>query len=162
MTYQTYENLSNLPSGSDFNQLSKAIKIATLAHDGQFDKGGMPYILHPLHVMNQVREYGEEAMIIAVLHDVVEDTCITLESLQEAGFSNRVLNAITYLTHRKEVSYDGYINIISLCFDKIIPRIKMEDIRHNSDIMRLKGLTEKDFKRIERYQKAFTLLKGVL
>ena len=74
-------------------QLSLAIKIATEAHYGQFDKGGKPYILHPLHLMNQLM-YDIQLATIAVLHDVVEDSDITLDDLDSMGFSPRILNAL--------------------------------------------------------------------
>ena len=136
-------------------QLGIAIKIATEAHHGQLDKTGKPYILHPLHLMNQLL-YDTELATIAILHDVVEDSGFTLEDLRKAGMSQRVLDAVDLLTHKEQHSYEDYIALISTSYDAI--RVKRKDLEHNSDITRLKGLRGKDLKRIEKYHRAFTHL----
>lgn len=136
-------------------QLGLAIKIAIEAHEGQFDKGGKPYILHPLHLMNQLM-YDTELATIAVLHDVVEDSKITHIKLAEMGFSWRVREAIDLLTHEHGRSYEEYIEGVCTNYDAI--RVKRKDLEHNSDITRLKGVSEKDLKRIEKYHKAFIRL----
>lgn len=139
-----------------WEQLSKAIGIATTAHAGQFDKGGKPYILHPLHLMNQLM-FDPELAAIAVLHDVIEDSKnIDLEYLYRNRFSLRVINAVVCLTHLPKDSYERYIIKIAKNYDAI--RVKRKDLQHNSDITRLKGVTDKDIKRMEKYHKAFLYL----
>ncbi len=136
-------------------QLSRAILIATMAHDCQYDKGGKPYILHPLHLMNQFM-FDIELATIAVLHDVIEDSNYTLFALSDAGFSKRVIEVLFLLTHQKNVPYEEYIDNMCDNYDAI--RIKRKDLEHNSDITRLKGVTEKDLARMEKYHKAFIKL----
>ena len=139
-------------------QLSLAIKIATEAHYGQFDKGGKPYILHPLHLMNQLM-YDIQLATIAVLHDVVEDSDITLDDLDSMGFSPRILNALNLLTHKHNQTYISYILKICGNYDAI--RVKRKDLQHNLDVTRLKnkdGLSHKDLQRITKYNKAFIKL----
>ncbi len=140
-------------------QLGLAIEIATRAHSGQFDKGGKPYILHPLHLMTQLL-FDSELAIIAVLHDVIEDShgLISLETLKAQGFSNRVTKALELLTHRRGDDYlKVYIKNISYNYDAV--RVKRKDLEHNSDITRLRGVSAKDLARIEKYHKAFMLLE---
>lgn len=140
---------------SHSEMLAKAISIASQVHEKQFDKGGRPYILHPLHLMNQVL-FDSELAIIAVLHDVVEDSDLTIEDLSETGFSERVTSALSLLTHSSEDSYEEYIDKIATNYDAI--RIKRKDLEHNSDITRLKGVRPKDLARVEKYHKAFIQL----
>ena len=85
------------------NMLGKAIEIAVTAHAGQLDKGGNPYILHPLWVMNKVRHLGETHMIVAILHDSVEDSDLTLEDIVDYGFSTKVIHALVLLTYQKSI-----------------------------------------------------------
>lgn len=135
--------------------LGKAITLATEVHSNQVDKGGMPYILHPLHLMNQCM-FDLELAMIAVMHDVVEDSDTTFDQLRSMGFTNRVVDALELLTHEEGDSYEDYINKICTNYDAI--RVKRKDLEHNSDITRLKGLRPKDFTRMEKYHKAFTKL----
>lgn len=145
------------------NMLAKAIALAAKVFESTLDKGGKPYILHCLWVMNNVRHLGEEAMIIAVLHDVVEDfkiTGITLEHLREMGFSTAVISGVAILTHDKEnVEYDEYIRLVGAYPDKRIKEIKKKDLEHNSKVTRLKGLRQKDFERLQKYCTAYEYLK---
>jgi (p)ppGpp synthase/HD superfamily hydrolase len=136
-------------------QLSIAIMVAAKAHLGQFDKGGKPYILHPLHLMNQLL-FDSQLATIAVLHDVVEDSKITLEELNEMGISPRVTSALHLLTHYPEQNYENYIEGICTNYDSV--RVKRKDLEHNSDITRLKGIELTDITRIEKYHKAFIRL----
>lgn len=143
--------------------LSKAILIATMAHDGQFDRGGNPYILHPLAVMHNIKRQGFdiETQCVAVLHDVLEDNPEwTLERLYKEGMSKTVLDSLSFLVHHHDVEYFAYIeamrhNIMSL-------RVKKADIEHNSDIRRLKGLRQKDFERLQKYSKAYVLVQKLI
>jgi (p)ppGpp synthase/HD superfamily hydrolase len=136
--------------------LDKAISIAAAAFEGKFDKGGVPYIMHCLHVMNGVKHLGTEAMIAAVLHDLIEDTDWTAENLIAAGFNPHTISIIVLLTHLKGESYDEYIMRVAV--SRRARAIKMADLRHNSDIHRMKGLSDKDFKRIEKYHRAYAFL----
>jgi (p)ppGpp synthase/HD superfamily hydrolase len=139
------------------NMLATAIRISTIAHMDQFDKAGKAYILHPLRIMFRLRTDDEELMQIAVLHDVVEDSKHwSLGKLLDAGFSSRVISALTLLTHREVVPYEEYIEEIGTNADAI--KVKKEDLRDNSDITRLKGVTEKDLLRMRKYHKAFVRL----
>lgn len=140
--------------------LGTAIRIAALSHEKQLDKGGNPYILHPLAVMTNLRTNDQELMAIAVLHDVIEDDAQwTCEKLAEQGMSDRVLEALRCLTHSKEESYEDYIKRISTNRDAT--RVKLEDLTHNMDLRRMKGLREKDFDRMVKYTKAYAFLSRV-
>ena len=138
------------------NMLGKAIEIASVAHSTQTDKGGKPYILHPLWVMDRVRHLGENYMIVAILHDVVEDTEWTIDQLVKEGFNQNVIYALCLLTHDTDVSYDEYIRQLSS--NKIARAVKLRDLEHNTKITRLKGLRKKDFERLEKYHRAYTYL----
>ena len=133
----------------------KAIKIAFDAHMGQVDKAGVPYILHPIHLAEQMET--EEECIVALLHDTVEDTDITFEQL-EKEFSKTVIDALRLLTHEKHVEYMEYVKKIK--DNPIARKVKLADLHHNSDITRLLEVTSKDLKRIEKYKKAINFLSN--
>lgn len=135
--------------------LALAIKLASDAHLGQFDKQGKAYILHPLHLMSQML-FDTELAIIAILHDVVEDSDTTIQDLIIEGFTSRVIDALRLLTHDPKDSYEKYIAGICTNIDAI--RVKRKDIAHNSSLTRLKGLRPKDHERMEKYSKAFIQL----
>lgn len=138
--------------------LSNAIAIASKAFENKFDKGGKPYILHCLHVMDKVKHLGEDAMICAVLHDLVEDCPEwSFDRLIEIGFSQEIVVILQLLTHRKETPYMDYIKAISV--HSIAKQIKKADIEHNTQVTRLKGLRKKDFDRLEKYFTAYEYLK---
>jgi (p)ppGpp synthase/HD superfamily hydrolase len=140
--------------------LSKAIEIVAKEFATKLDKGGNPYILHCLYVMNEVKEEGIDAMIVAVLHDIIEDTEIKpSELIHDYGFNFETITKISTLTHQKGESYMDYIKRVST--DDICRKIKLADLRHNSDITRIKGLTKKDFERMEKYHIAYEYLKKV-
>lgn len=130
--------------------LEKAIIIATTAHRGQVDKGGEPYILHPIRVMLSGKTKIEK--ICGVLHDVIEDTDITLEYLKNQGFSDEVLLSLDALTKRYSESYDKFINRI--LENEIACKVKQADLSDNMDLSRIKNPSEKDYKRIEKYRNA--------
>lgn len=138
------------------NMLGRAIEIAVTAHAGQVDKGGRPYILHPLWVMDKVRHLGDNYMIVAVLHDVVEDTDWTIMQLSEEGFDVKVIRALSLLTHDTDIPYDDYIKAIAM--NPIARAVKLRDLEHNTKVTRLKGLRKKDFDRLEKYHRAYTYL----
>lgn len=140
------------------SKLGLAISIAAQAFENKTDKGGNAYMLHCLWVMNKVRHLGEEAMITAVLHDLVEDTAWTLADLTKAGFSEDVIGDLFLLTHKKETPYMEYIKAISV--SPVATEIKKADLEHNSCITRLKGLRKKDHDRMEKYSIAFMYLSN--
>ncbi len=130
--------------------LDKAIVIATNAHHGQFDKGGKPYILHPLAVMNMLATEDEELMAIGLLHDVIEDTKVTYKDLRDAGMTERVIDGIRGMTKLPGQTLEEYKEQV---FDNIdTMKTKACDLRHNSDFRRLKGVSEKDIERMAKYQ----------
>ena len=137
------------------NQLELAIEVALRAHAGQQDKSGGPYILHPLHLMMQMDR--EEAQITAVLHDVVEDSSVTLADLAELGFSPAVLTAVDLLTHKKGQPYADYIQ--ELKHNDLARQVKLADLTHNMDMERLPSpLTDRDHERIAEYLRAWETL----
>lgn len=136
--------------------LELAIEVATQAHKGQLDKGGNPYILHPEAVAAALD--STENKIVAYLHDVVEDTEITLEDLKEMGFTYRIVNSIRILTKSKDISYEDYLKSVKK--DSNAWHVKMADIKHNMDISRIPEPTAKDFARIEKYKKALAFLES--
>jgi len=137
--------------------LDKAIRIASQAFEGVFDKGGEPYILHCLHVMNDTRHPSPIAKIVGVLHDLFED-CPEWneERLMGEGFSAEICQKLRLLSHDKSVSYDDYIAKIAM--DPICKEIKKADLRHNSNITRLKDVRKKDFDRLQKYSLAYKYL----
>ena len=137
--------------------LQRAIEIALEAHKGAVDKGGNPYILHPLRLMLQMD--SEEEMIVAILHDVVEDSeKWSFDKLHKEGFSKKIINSLRSVT--KENENEDYEKFIDRSVkDKIGRKVKIADISDNLDISRLKEVTDKDILRINKYKKALEKLK---
>jgi len=132
----------------------KAMQIAYAAHQGQTDKGGLPYIFHPYHLAEQMED--EVSCCVALLHDVVEDTDVTLEQLAQA-FPEAVIGPLKLLTHREDVPYFDYVRSIKA--DPIATRIKLADIAHNSDQSRCPDLTEEQLAYFRsKYEKAKAIL----
>lgn len=129
--------------------LNKMLVLATNAHAGQYDKGGNPYILHPLKVMHYLKSEDEELQCIALGHDVIEDTKATYVQLRELGITERIIEGIRALTKIPGETYDEYKERVFASEDAM--RVKMADLRHNTDIRRLKGVTEKDIARVAKY-----------
>ena len=130
--------------------LNKAIEIANRAHTGQVDKGGEPYILHPLRVMMSLT--NEVERICAVLHDVIEDSKLTFEDLRSEGFSEEILSALDCLTKRHGESYNDFIcRIIS---NETACRVKLADLSDNMNTARIKNPSEKDQERLIKYRDA--------
>lgn len=119
------------------DKLGKALEIAFNAHSGQVDKGGKPYILHPVRVA--LRCNNEDEKITALLHDVVEDTDITLDFLKENGFGQEVVDAIDCLTKRENEEYPEFIKRIS--GNRLATAVKINDLTDNMDTERLGGKT---------------------
>lgn len=137
--------------------LSKAIEIATEAHDGQVDKAGQPYIGHPLRVM--AMGTTEEEKIVGVLHDVVEDSDWTFERLTAEGFSSEVVDALRCVTKLSESEpYDKFIQRVKA--NPLAVKVKINDLTDNMDIRRLAYISEKDVKRLRKYLKAYKQLLG--
>ena len=133
----------------------KAMVIAYNAHANQFDKAGVPYIFHPIHLAEQMDT--ETECVVALLHDVVEDTKVTFEQL-EKEFSKEIIEILKLLTHDKETDYMEYVKIIKE--NPIAKKIKKADIIHNADETRLETITENDILRREKYQKALEILNN--
>ena len=139
------------------NDVEKALNIARKAHEGQLDKAGCEYINHPIHVADSVNT--EEEKIVAYLHDVVEDTSVTIEDLANEGFSETIIQAINTITKKKHESYENYIKRVAK--NPLARKVKIADLRHNTDLTRLKKITEKDITRVEKYQKCLNYLLEV-
>ena len=134
----------------------KALKLCFEAHKDQVDKTGMPYVFHPFHLAEQMKD--EESTIVALLHDVVEDTDYTPEDLREMGFSKAVIDALTLLTHEEGVPYMEYI--AALKDDRLARTVKLADLEHNSDISRLdsRSIDARTLARLDKYSRARDLL----
>lgn len=132
----------------------KAIKLMFEAHKEQVDKSGLPYVFHPFHVAEQMQD--ETTTVVALLHDVVEDTDYTLEDLREMGFSEEVCGAVALMTHEEDVPYMDYVRQIKT--NPIATQVKLADLRHNSDPTRMDAVTDRDIARAEKYQEAIRLL----
>lgn len=129
--------------------LGRMLVLTTNAHAGQYDMGGTPYILHALKVMHYLKSDDEELQCIALGHDVIEDTEVTYHDLRNAGMSERVIEGIRALTKLPGQTLDEYKEGVFANIDAML--VKKADLRHNSDIRRLKGVTEKDIARTARY-----------
>ena len=138
------------------SQSEKAYEIAKKAHLGQVDKAGEDYIKHPEKVASFVKTNEEKA--VAYLHDVIEDTELTLEDLCEYDFSKEVIEAVDIITKKRGEDYQSYLN--SVKNNKLARAVKLADLRHNSDLTRLIKVTEKDIERKEKYQKAIDFLNS--
>ena len=135
--------------------IKKAMRIAFDAHRDQVDKAGVPYIFHPFHLAEQMET--EDEVIVALMHDVVEDTDMTLKNLCVLGFSSEVTEALSLLTHEDGVPYMTYIEAIAC--NPLAAKVKLADLRHNSDMTRLEEIDDKVLARIEQYKSAIALLR---
>lgn len=132
--------------------LSKMLLLATNSHHGQFDKSGKPYILHPLAVMQLLKTDDEELQCIALGHDLIEDTSVSYDELVTT-FGSRVADGIQALSKLKGETFDSYKARVFANVDAT--KVKIADLTHNSDIRRLKGITEKDINRMAKYHKFY-------
>jgi len=133
----------------------KALKLCFEAHKEQTDKSGIPYVFHPFHLAEQMTT--EETTVVALLHDVVEDSDYTLEDLVAMGFGKAVCDAIALLTHDVAVDYMDYVRAIKS--NPTARAVKLADLRHNSDLSRLDIIDQRALKRQEKYLKAIALLE---
>lgn len=146
--------------------LSKMLVLVTTRFDGHFDKSGQPYVLHLLKVMHYAKcEDDEELQCICLGHDFIEDIfkhdhAAGYALLRREGFSERVINGIRNMTKVDGETEDDYMARLKSSIDSI--RVKLADLRHNSDIRRLKGLLEKDFARMQKYHRMYLELKETL
>jgi (p)ppGpp synthase/HD superfamily hydrolase len=136
--------------------LEHAILLAAQSHLGQVDKVGAPYILHPLRVM--MRCQSPEAMMAAVLHDVVEDTPVTLADLRQQGFPEAVVRAVSALTKQEGERYEAFIERVRT--DPVAAEVKVADLEDNMDVRRIVEPQAKDFERLQRYRAAYRVLTG--
>lgn len=136
--------------------LDHALVLATRAHAGQIDKAGEPYILHPLRVMLRLSTLEER--IVALLHDVVEDTAWTLEDLALEGFSDEVLRAVDAVTRRPDENYEQFVQRAGT--DPIGRRVKLADLRENADMSRIPQPSARDRERVEKYERAIAVLEA--
>ena len=135
--------------------LEKAMILAATAHMGQLDKGGNPYILHPVRVMLRCNTLEEK--IVAMLHDTLEDSDLTADDLVKEGFSKEIVDAVVTLTRKTEENYMEHIQKVSK--NPLATTVKLSDLADNMDLNRLPGLTPKDFQRLERYLRAKLILE---
>lgn len=134
--------------------LELALSIATKAHRGQFDKAGIDYIEHPIFVASQVD--SEEEKAVALLHDVIEDSSVTAEELLNAGLPETVVTAVQILSKKKGQDYQTYLKTVKS--NPLARAVKLADLKHNSDLLRLETITDKDLERLEKYKKAIDYL----
>ena len=133
-----------------------ALKLCFEAHKDQIDKSGMPYVFHPLHLAEQMSD--ENTTIVALLHDVIEDTEYTLDDLRKFGFAENVLSAISLMTHADDVPYMEYV--VKIKTNPIAKAVKLADLKHNSDMSRLDRITQTDEERAKKYKQAIELLEN--
>ena len=136
------------------DKTKKAMKLCYEAHKDQVDKSGLPYVFHPAHVAEQMTD--EATTIVALLHDVVEDTDYTLEDLAAEGFGKEILEAVALMTHEDDVPYLDYV--AKLKDNPIARAVKLADLAHNSDLSRIGEVDDETKQRLEKYKKAIALL----
>ena len=131
-----------------------ALSIAKKAHAGQVDKAGVDYIQHPLYVASQVKT--EQEKTVALLHDVIEDSDVTVDDLLASGLSNEVVTAVQILTKKEGQSYQEYLEKVKS--NNLARVVKLADLKHNSDLSRLKSVTNTDYERVKKYKNAIRYL----
>ena len=134
--------------------VNAALRFAFKAHEGQLDRSGIPYVNHPLHLAEQMDT--EDETVVALLHDIIEDTEYTADDLSALGISEAALEAILLLTHDDAVPYLDYVR--KLKDNPLARKVKIADLRHNYDLTRLEEVTEKDIARFRKYWSALRLL----
>ena len=137
-------------------KLIKAFLLCMVKHWKQKDKAGKRYVWHPIHVMINVKGYNEK--IVALLHDIVEDTEVTVPDLKNLKFSKEVIEAVDVITKKKDQEYFSYLK--SIKDNSIAKKVKIEDLKHNSDLKRLRSITQNDIDRAIKYKKAIDYLSS--
>jgi (p)ppGpp synthase/HD superfamily hydrolase len=138
------------------NPVETAIWIALNAHEGKLDKAGNPYVMHPLRVAIKLND--EDEIIAAFLHDVVEDSDITINDLKKSGFNDNIIKIVQLMTKNDDDNYDDYISRIKEFAPAV--RVKLADLEDNMNLMRIKKPEPEDYKRIEKYKKAYEQLSN--
>lgn len=131
-----------------------AMKLCFDTHKDQVDKTGLPYVFHPFHLAEQMDD--EISTVCALLHDVVEDSDTTFEDLAKMGFSGEIIEVLKLLTHAEEVPYMDYVREIKK--NPTATKVKIADLKHNSDTTRLDVVDEWAIKRNEKYAEALRIL----
>lgn len=121
----------------DYKLIKKALDLARVKHSGQVDKSGDDYIFHPVMVALECETV--DAKIVALLHDVLEDTDTTVEELSTLGFSQKIIDALMLLTHDEALSYEEYVKKIKASGNKTAIEVKLADLTMNMDTDRLNG-----------------------
>ncbi|EEY34600.1 hypothetical protein [Pseudoleptotrichia goodfellowii] len=137
-------------------QLIKAFILCIIKHWKQKDKAGKRYVYHPIYVMLNVKGYKEK--VVALLHDIVEDTDVTIDKLKKAGFSKEIVKAVEVITKKKNQEYFRYLTKVKN--NKIAKSVKIEDLKHNMNLKRIKNISGKDYKRFEKYKEALKILEN--
>ena len=137
-------------------KLIKAFLLCMVKHWKQKDKAGKRYVWHPIHVMMNVKGYNEK--IVALLHDIIEDTDVTIPDLKNLKFSKEVVEAVDVISKKKEQEYFSYLK--SIKDNSIAKKVKIEDLKHNSDLKRLRSISQKDIERAIKYKKAIDYLSS--
>lgn len=132
-----------------------ALLLSFQAHKDQIDKSGLPYVYHPFHVAEQMRT--EEEVCVALLHDVMEDTSLSVDDIRAVGMSEPVIEALCLMTHEPTIAYMDYV--ARLAQNPLARRVKMADLRHNMDLTRLDSVTSTDVRRRKKYVRAYELLE---
>lgn len=141
-----------------YTEMTKlALRICFDAHKEQVDKSGLPYVFHPFHLAEEMKD--EDTTVVALLHDVIEDSELCLDDLVKLGFSDDVIEAISLLTHDKADTYMEYVEKLSV--NSIARAVKLADLKHNSDLTRLDVISERDISRRKRYEKAIAFLEDI-
>ena len=136
-------------------KVKKALQIAFDAHKDQVDKAGLPYIYHPFYLATQMET--EDSIIVALLHDVVEDSHYTFEEIESYGFSPSIISALRLLTHEDSEDYIAYIHRVKA--NELARIVKLADLKHNSDESRLSHIDDKVRERLQRYSKSIEILE---
>ena len=135
-----------------------ALQIMFNTHKDQKDKGNTPYIFHPYHLAEQMTT--EDEIILALLHDTVEDSSLTVDDIKAYGFNNNIIEALRIITKDKQMNYTDYIKRIGS--NKLAKKIKLKDLEHNMDLSRISNPTKEDYERVEKYKKAIELLNNMI
>lgn len=133
----------------------KALRICFNAHKEQLDKSEVPYVFHPFYLATQMDD--ENSTCVALLHDVVEDSDMTFDDLIKEGFNEEIINALRLLTHKEDVPYMEYVRDIKK--NEIAKKVKLADLKHNSDLSRLDVIDDWTLKRNDKYQEAIHFLE---
>lgn len=140
-------------------RLSLAVEVAKKYHEGMTDRAGKPYLFHLTSVSNSVLPLGEDYAVVGMLHDTLEDTKMTKESLISM-FGRDIADAVFLLTHDPGIPYLDYVRNVKNSGNPLAIAVKKADLRNNMDLTRLPNVTDKDLKRVEKYKKAYAILAG--